>query len=562
MRSFVRRFGRTLAAIGLLAVAAACAPPPPVVLAPGAPAHPDFVFPVAPPGTPTATVQRLDRGWRLLQSNDAAGAEREFAGLLRGGAPFLPAVAAQGYVELARRRPAEALAAFDRVTAVQTTYAPALVGRALALLADGKDDDALAGFEAALAADASLPDLAGRIEVLRVRQLQDRVSRAERAAAAGRWDEARDAYLAAMAASPESPFLQRDLARSEQRAGRLDSALDYARKAVALDPDDARSHVVEADVLEARGDFSSAVAAYQRAAALDPSPATSDAIARVRERARDAALPAQYHAIAASPAATRADLAALLGVRLAAVLLAAPQRALVVTDVRGHWAQPWIRGHRACRGHGSVLELHLPAGNDAAPGRRRRRRQPGPGAAPRQRRRRRALGSAGGGNRRRAPQPSRLLGREARRGRGRHVARRRGVRPVAAHDRRRRGSGRLPARRAGERPVTAEPILTLANQLTLLRLLLIPAFVLCVVYGRFGWALVIFVVAGATDALDGLIARRANQRTSLGAWLDPAADKLLLVTTFIVLTLPNLGLPNRVPLWLTISSSAATSPSC
>jgi len=97
-----------------------------------------------------------------------------------------------------------------------------------------------------------------------------------------------------------------------------------------------------------------------------------------------------------------------------------------------------------------------------------------------------------------------------------------------------------------------EPVLTIANQLTLLRLLLIPAFVLCVVYGAFGWALVVFALAGATDALDGLIARRANQRTSLGAWLDPAADKLLLVTTFIVLTLPNLGLPNRLPLWLTI----------
>lgn len=100
--------------------------------------------------------------------------------------------------------------------------------------------------------------------------------------------------------------------------------------------------------------------------------------------------------------------------------------------------------------------------------------------------------------------------------------------------------------------MTTEPILTIANQLTFLRLLLIPAFVLCVVYGRFGWALITFVVAGATDALDGLIARKANQRTSLGAWLDPAADKLLLVSTFVVLTLPNLGLPNRVPLWLTI----------
>ncbi len=96
------------------------------------------------------------------------------------------------------------------------------------------------------------------------------------------------------------------------------------------------------------------------------------------------------------------------------------------------------------------------------------------------------------------------------------------------------------------------PLLTLANQLTLLRMLLIPAFVLLVVYGLFGWALVVFSIAGLTDVLDGLIARAAGQKTSLGAWLDPAADKLLLVTTFIVLTLPNIGLVNRIPIWLTV----------
>jgi cardiolipin synthase len=83
-------------------------------------------------------------------------------------------------------------------------------------------------------------------------------------------------------------------------------------------------------------------------------------------------------------------------------------------------------------------------------------------------------------------------------------------------------------------------------------MLLIPAFVLLVVYGYLGWALIVFVIAGATDALDGLIARLAHQKTDLGAWLDPAADKLLLVTTFIVLTLPNIGLVNRIPIWLTI----------
>lgn len=95
-------------------------------------------------------------------------------------------------------------------------------------------------------------------------------------------------------------------------------------------------------------------------------------------------------------------------------------------------------------------------------------------------------------------------------------------------------------------------IFTVANQLTLLRMLLIPAFVLFVVYGYFGWALVIFTLAGLTDALDGLIARATHQKTDLGAWLDPAADKLLLVTTFIVLTLPNIGLTNRIPIWLTV----------
>jgi cardiolipin synthase (CMP-forming) len=94
--------------------------------------------------------------------------------------------------------------------------------------------------------------------------------------------------------------------------------------------------------------------------------------------------------------------------------------------------------------------------------------------------------------------------------------------------------------------------LTAANQLTLLRMLLIPAFVILVLYGHVGWALSVFVTAGITDGLDGLIARRAGQKTSLGAWLDPMADKLLLVTTFIVLSLPGLGLANRLPVWLTV----------
>jgi cardiolipin synthase (CMP-forming) len=94
--------------------------------------------------------------------------------------------------------------------------------------------------------------------------------------------------------------------------------------------------------------------------------------------------------------------------------------------------------------------------------------------------------------------------------------------------------------------------LTLANQITILRIMLIPAFVLLIVYGHLGAALAVFLLAGITDALDGLIARWTSHPTSLGAWLDPMADKLLLVTTFVVLTLPQISLTNHVPIWLTV----------
>ena len=94
--------------------------------------------------------------------------------------------------------------------------------------------------------------------------------------------------------------------------------------------------------------------------------------------------------------------------------------------------------------------------------------------------------------------------------------------------------------------------LTVATQLTLLRMLLIPAVVILIVYGLNGWALVVFIGAGLTDALDGILARWWGQRTTLGALLDPMADKLLLISTFVVLTLPSLDLPNRLPLWLTV----------
>lgn len=94
-------------------------------------------------------------------------------------------------------------------------------------------------------------------------------------------------------------------------------------------------------------------------------------------------------------------------------------------------------------------------------------------------------------------------------------------------------------------------VFTVANLLTILRLVLIPVFVTAIFYNRFLVALAVFFTAALTDGLDGLVARAFNQKTPLGEILDPMADKLLLVTAFIVLTLPGYTILPPLPFWLT-----------
>ena len=95
------------------------------------------------------------------------------------------------------------------------------------------------------------------------------------------------------------------------------------------------------------------------------------------------------------------------------------------------------------------------------------------------------------------------------------------------------------------------PILTVANQLTILRMALAPLLVVLVAYREFTWALVTFAVAGVTDLLDGLIARLGHQKTTFGAMLDPVADKVLLGSSFVALTW-GAELLVRIPIWLTV----------
>jgi cardiolipin synthase (CMP-forming) len=95
-------------------------------------------------------------------------------------------------------------------------------------------------------------------------------------------------------------------------------------------------------------------------------------------------------------------------------------------------------------------------------------------------------------------------------------------------------------------------LLTYANQLTILRMVFVPCFVILLIYGHPRSATILFVLAGITDGLDGLIARKFGQKTVLGSFLDPMADKILLTAAFITLTIPSVRLELHIPVWLTV----------
>jgi tetratricopeptide (TPR) repeat protein len=169
------------------------------------------------------------------------------------------------------------------------------------------------------------------------------VDAARKAAEAGRLSEARATYERTIAASPDSPFLYRELANVEKREGNLAKALEHVQRAAELNPGEPRNLVTLAEIYEAQGEYAKAVEAYVAASALEPSDAVDAKIEELREKAAFAAMPVEYRSIEGSPTVTRAQLAALFGVRLEALLKTAPRtNAVVITDTRNNWAAQWI----------------------------------------------------------------------------------------------------------------------------------------------------------------------------------------------------------------------------
>ena len=331
-------------ALALVLSVSACAPkvvPAPVVTVPK---FPEFTQPPIPPAYANSPIAAtFIRGWAFFQSGDLKMAEREFLVAATAGQSFYPAETSLGYLELARKDPKAALPHFDRVLDRDQKYVPALLGRGQGLIALNREDDAMASFEVALALDPGLTEVRRRVEVLKFRGLEQRIARARELARQGHTDEALQAYSGAIANSPDSPFLYREIAAIEKQKGSLDAALADFRKAFALDAGDARSLEQIGEILEARDDLEGAEKAYADAFALEANASLEKKLEDVRDRIALALLPAEYRAIDEAPQITRGDLAALIGIRLAPLLQTGRAReAVLVTDARSHWAATWI----------------------------------------------------------------------------------------------------------------------------------------------------------------------------------------------------------------------------
>jgi tetratricopeptide (TPR) repeat protein len=229
------------------------------------------------------------------------------------------------------------------VASAHATYLPALVGAVDAKLGAGDDAGALHALEQLLAVDPASPGAAGRLELVRLRVAQDEMRQAMHAYDDGHFEEASLHVARALEATPENGAALRLASSIELGLGHPDLAESRARRAVEIDPQDPQAHAALGEALEASGRHAEALRAYERAVALDPSPEMRERRDALAKASATSGLPAPYREIETAATVSRADVAAVLGVRLAGTLAASPERSSeVVTDVRGHWAERWI----------------------------------------------------------------------------------------------------------------------------------------------------------------------------------------------------------------------------
>ena len=327
--------------VALALLACACVSKLPVVTNP---AYPEYLFPPVPADYAGSDVARgHGDAWTYLQAGDIATAQTRYTELLEEDPEFYPATVALGWIGIAQDEHDVAAELFSEVTVAEPGYVSALVGHGEAMLALERPNSALESFERALATEPRLSNLVRVVAELRFTVVSAQVTVARRAAEAGQFNEAIDAYQQVIAASPESGFLHVEVGRVERRRGDLSAALEHAHQAERLDPQDPEGFILEGEIHEANGDLESALSAYQRANSIVRTDEVTRNINRMRDRIFAAGLPTEVDEIQSKASVTRGDLAVLIALRFDDILAVSGGQAVIITDTRNHWGHQWIQ---------------------------------------------------------------------------------------------------------------------------------------------------------------------------------------------------------------------------
>ena len=341
MKASPMSWARAAAVVVTLTCAAACASNP--TRPAGAPVFADIPVPSVPASlgaSPEIQAQHT-KAWSQLQSGDSRGAALAFQDILKSSPNFYPAETGLAYVHLAAKQYQAAMTRFRAVLVHDVRYAPALQGLVDAELGLGRTAEAVEALERLVAVSPDSEAARTRLEVLRLKEMQSFIDGARAARQAGRFDEASTLLERAQNRAPTSAAILAELAAVETDRRRFDSAEVYARRAIEVDASDAAGHAALGAVFEARGQYREALAPYTRAASIDSR--WNDAVTRVRERGEAGVVPKEFKDLESAPTVTRAEAAAYIGTRLERLLTMGPRRVLAVaTDVRQHWAEPWI----------------------------------------------------------------------------------------------------------------------------------------------------------------------------------------------------------------------------
>jgi len=328
----------TLVLAGGVLLLGACAPkvvPPP-------PEGEDYVYPTPTPEAEVSVKESdaLEKAWRKVLAGDVEGAIRAYRKILDRRPGLASAETGLAYAHLRGGQAQAAAAQFATTLEHAPGYVPALVGAGTTAFRRGDVDAALALYQQALEAAADNPLVRKRAAGLKLQVTERHMAAAREAARIGDDETAAREYRAALEVAPELAEMRLALAELEVTHG------DTAAAVATLRDDPSSDREVQlrlGQVLLGRGEYDEAQKMYREMLAGDP----GDAEARQGERTAQEALdfqaqPEEYRQIASSARATRADLAALLAVKVGALQRLPPREPRLAVDITGSWARESI----------------------------------------------------------------------------------------------------------------------------------------------------------------------------------------------------------------------------